>query len=135
MPSLRHNSAMLSSPRRPAITMRIFSSAEYCHRVACRISRTRVCASSESISTFVLIVRSLAVKDQLKILVSLIRLTNMKLDEGAAGRKILGRARPEESAGRRAHIWRSKPEQSPGPRSSEPASRKERHGLCGGMER
>src|SRR6266853_5019966 len=55
MPSLRHNSAMLSSPRRPAITMRIFSSAEYCRRVARRISRTRFSASAESVSTFDLI--------------------------------------------------------------------------------
>src|SRR6266704_844312 len=31
---------MLSSPRRPASTMRIFSSAEGCRRVALRISRT-----------------------------------------------------------------------------------------------
>src|SRR5260221_12856593 len=62
MPSLRHNSAMLSSPRRPAITMRIFSSAEYCRRVARRISRTRFSASAESVSTFDLIARSFAVK-------------------------------------------------------------------------
>src|SRR5271154_3698839 len=62
MPSLRHNSAMLSSPRRPAITMRIFSSAEYCRRVARRISRIRFSASSESVSAFVLIARSFAVK-------------------------------------------------------------------------
>jgi len=61
MPSLRHSSAMLSSPRRPAITMRIFSSAEYCRRVARRISRTRFSASSESVSTFDLIARSFAV--------------------------------------------------------------------------
>src|SRR5207344_357084 len=40
MPSLRHSSAMLSSPRRPSSTMRIFSSAEWCRRVARRISRT-----------------------------------------------------------------------------------------------
>src|SRR5215467_5597300 len=31
---------MLSSPRRPSSTMRIFSSAERCRRVALRISRT-----------------------------------------------------------------------------------------------
>src|SRR2546421_10225150 len=31
---------MLSSPRRPSSTMRIFSSAEWCRRVALRISRT-----------------------------------------------------------------------------------------------
>src|ERR1700719_1994354 len=62
MPSLRHSSAMLSSPRRPAITIRIFSSVEYCRRVARRISRTRFSAASESVSTFDLIVRSFAAK-------------------------------------------------------------------------
>jgi hypothetical protein len=62
MPSLRHNSAMLSSPHRPAITMRIFSSAEYCRRVARRISRTRFSASPESVSAFDLVARSFAVK-------------------------------------------------------------------------
>ena len=38
MPSRRHSAAMLSSPRRPSSTMRIFSSAEWCLRVARRIS-------------------------------------------------------------------------------------------------
>ena len=61
MPSLRHSSAMLSSPRSPAITIRTFSSAEYCRRVARRIARTRFSVSSESDSTFVLIARSFAV--------------------------------------------------------------------------
>ena len=46
MSSLRHSSAMLSSQRRPAITIRIFSSAEYWRRVARRISRTACSASS-----------------------------------------------------------------------------------------
>src|SRR4051812_8585824 len=40
MPSLRHSSATLCSPRSPSSTMRIFSSAEYCLRVARRMSRT-----------------------------------------------------------------------------------------------
>src|SRR4051812_32166466 len=40
MPSRRHSSAMLSSPRKPVSTMRIFSSAENCRRVARRISFT-----------------------------------------------------------------------------------------------
>src|SRR3974390_1570193 len=40
IPSLRQSSAMLTSPRRPSSTMRIFSSAECCRRVALRISRT-----------------------------------------------------------------------------------------------
>ena len=38
LPSRRHSSAMVSSPRRPSSTMRIFSSAEYCLRVARRMS-------------------------------------------------------------------------------------------------
>ena len=38
MPSLRHSSAMLSSPRRPSSTILILSSAEKCRRVARRIS-------------------------------------------------------------------------------------------------
>src|SRR5271169_3071922 len=40
MPSLRQSSAMLVSPRNPSRTMRIFSSAEYCRRVALRMSLT-----------------------------------------------------------------------------------------------
>src|SRR5436190_2078801 len=40
MPSRRHSSAMLSSPRKPDSTMRIFSSAVNCRRVARRISFT-----------------------------------------------------------------------------------------------
>ena len=45
-PSRRHSSAMLSSPRRPSSTMRIFSSAEYCFRVARRISLTTFSAGA-----------------------------------------------------------------------------------------
>src|SRR3954469_16202260 len=44
MPSRRHNSAMLSSPRKPSSTMRILSSAEKWRRVARRMSLTRVSA-------------------------------------------------------------------------------------------
>ena len=40
-PSRRQSSAMLSSPRSPSSTMRIFSSAEKCRRVACRTSFDR----------------------------------------------------------------------------------------------
>src|SRR6187431_2671914 len=40
MPSRRQSSAMLSSPRRPSSTTRIFSSAEKCRRVARRMSFT-----------------------------------------------------------------------------------------------
>src|SRR5918998_714250 len=44
MLSRRHSSAMLSSPRRPSSTMRIFSSAEKCRRGARRMSLTTVSA-------------------------------------------------------------------------------------------
>src|SRR3954470_9260402 len=40
MLSRRHSSATLCSPRSPSSTTRIFSSAEYCLRVARRMSRT-----------------------------------------------------------------------------------------------
>src|SRR3954469_5557799 len=46
MPSRRHSSAMLSSPRKPVSTMRIFSSAENCRRVARRIPFTTCSAGS-----------------------------------------------------------------------------------------
>src|SRR3954452_24218162 len=44
MPSWRHSSAKLSSPRRPSSTMQIFSSAENCRRVARRRSFTTASA-------------------------------------------------------------------------------------------
>src|SRR6516162_7931607 len=40
MPSRRHGSATLASPRRPSRTMQILSSAEKCRRVARRMSLT-----------------------------------------------------------------------------------------------
>jgi len=40
IPSLRLSSAMLVSPRNPSRTTRILPSAEYCRRVARRMSRT-----------------------------------------------------------------------------------------------
>src|SRR5210317_993838 len=46
MPSLRHSSAMLDSPRRPSSSILIFSSAEYRRRVARRMSRIAFSALS-----------------------------------------------------------------------------------------
>src|SRR5918993_5395523 len=46
MPSRRHSSATLSSPRKPSSTRRIFSSAEKGRRVARRMSLTTVSAGS-----------------------------------------------------------------------------------------
>src|SRR6056300_645877 len=47
MPSRRHSSAMLSSPRKPSRTMRIFSSALYCLRVLRLMSRI-VCSDDDT---------------------------------------------------------------------------------------
>src|SRR4051794_36204028 len=46
MPSRRHSSAMLSSPRKPSSTMRILSSAEKWRRVARRMSLTTASAGA-----------------------------------------------------------------------------------------
>ena len=51
IPSRRHSAAMLSSPRSPSSTMRIFSSAEYCLRVRRHMSRTAFSGSGEAGST------------------------------------------------------------------------------------
>ena len=55
MPSRRHKAAMLSSPRSPNTTIRIFSSADYCLRVLRRISRTALSAGSFLVIDFCLI--------------------------------------------------------------------------------
>ncbi len=46
MPSRRHSSAMLSSPRKPSSTMRIFSSAPYCLRVL-RLMSLMICSDDD----------------------------------------------------------------------------------------
>jgi hypothetical protein len=55
MPSQRHNAAMLSSPRRPDNTTRIFSSEDQCRRVLRRMSRTVFSAESLLLIDFFLI--------------------------------------------------------------------------------
>src|SRR5210317_2512991 len=60
MPSLRHSSAMLDSPRRPSSSILIFSSAEYCRRVARRMSRIALSA----LSFFVVIIVPLQGNDE-----------------------------------------------------------------------
>ncbi len=55
IPSRQHSSAMRSSPRRPSSTMRIFSSAENCRRVARRMSFTTLSAGSFTGPDFCLI--------------------------------------------------------------------------------
>src|SRR5208282_5670314 len=58
MPSRRHSSAMLCSPRKPSSTTRIFSSAEYCFRVARRMSFTTCSDDALVVSDFCLIFAS-----------------------------------------------------------------------------
>src|SRR5271170_3306850 len=58
MPSRRHSSAMLCSPRKPSSTTRIFSSAEYCFRVARRMSFTTCSDDTLVVSDFCLICAS-----------------------------------------------------------------------------
>jgi hypothetical protein len=55
MPSWRHKAAMLSSPRRPDKTIRIFYSAEYRLRVLRRMSRMACSAGSLLLMVFCLI--------------------------------------------------------------------------------
>src|SRR5271167_2949158 len=55
MPSRRHSSAMLCSPRKPSSTTRIVSSAEYCFRVARRMSFTTCSDDTLVVSDFCLI--------------------------------------------------------------------------------
>ena len=51
MPSFRHSSAILSSPRRPSSTIRILSTAEKCRRVARRMSLT-TCSAGRLVGNF-----------------------------------------------------------------------------------
>ena len=55
MPSRRQSSAMVSSPRNPSSTMRIFSSAEYYLRVALRMSLIALAAPVCRVCDFCLI--------------------------------------------------------------------------------
>src|ERR671911_1850854 len=70
MPSRRHSSAMLSSPRSPSSTMRILSSAEKCRRVARRMSRTSCSAGAFTGPDFSLILAPLKGYDEPEILPS-----------------------------------------------------------------
>src|SRR3954471_8971343 len=73
MPSRRQSSAMLSSPRRPSSTTRIFSSAEKCRRVARRISFTTWSAGDLAGLDFCLIFAPSKGYDEPEILPSSIR--------------------------------------------------------------
>src|SRR4029078_6169227 len=73
MPSRRQSSAMLSSPRRPSSTTRIFSSAEKCRRVARRISFTTCSAGALAGPDFCLIFAPSKGYDEPEILPSSIR--------------------------------------------------------------
>src|SRR5690606_22093386 len=68
MPSRRHSAAIDSSPRRPSSTMRIFSSAEYCLRVARRMSLMTCSAGAFPVPGFCLIFAPLKGYDEPEIL-------------------------------------------------------------------
>src|SRR3954451_15635513 len=68
MPSRRHNAAIDSSPRRPSSTMRIFSSAPYCLRVARRMSFATCSAEAFCVPAFCLIFAPLKGYDEPEIL-------------------------------------------------------------------
>ena len=70
MPSRRHSAAIDSSPRRPSSTMRIFSSAPYCLRVARRMSLTTCSAGAFCVPAFCLIFAPLKGYDEPEILLS-----------------------------------------------------------------
>src|SRR4051812_3490062 len=70
MPSRRHNAAIDSSPRRPSSTMRIFSSAPYCLRVARRMSFATCSAEAFCVPAFCLIFAPLKGYDEPEILPS-----------------------------------------------------------------
>src|SRR3954467_1815207 len=70
MPSRRHNAAIDSSPRRPSSTMRIFSSAPYCLRVARRMSFATCTAEAFCVPAFCLIFAPLKGYDEPEILPS-----------------------------------------------------------------
>src|SRR3982751_2684655 len=83
MPSRRHSSEMFSSPRNPSSTMRIFSSAPYCLRVARRISFTTCSADAFCVPDFCLIFAPLKGYDEPEILPSqLSRLCLIGADAG-----------------------------------------------------
>jgi hypothetical protein len=72
IPSRRHSAAIDSSPRKTSSTMRIFSSAEYCLRVARRMSLMTCSAGAFPVPDFCLIFAPLKGYDELEILRSLL---------------------------------------------------------------
>src|SRR3954471_25061275 len=90
MPSRRHNAAIDSSPRRPSSTMRIFSSAPYCLRVARRMSFATCSAEAFCVPAFCLIFAPLKGYDEPEILPSqLSRFCLISADAGHRGRRLL----------------------------------------------
>src|SRR6476661_8679890 len=83
MPSRRHSAAIDSSPRRHSSTMRIFSSAEYCLRVARRMSLMTCSDGAFPVPDFCLIFAPLKGYDEPEILRSqLSRFGPMSADAG-----------------------------------------------------
>src|SRR5271155_5517826 len=86
MPSRRHSSAMLCSPRKPSSTTRIFSSAEYCFRVARRMSFTTCSDDTLVVSDFCLISASPWSYDEPEILPCSTRLICLTSADGGQTR-------------------------------------------------
>src|SRR6188474_1867139 len=87
MPSRRHSAAIDSSPRRHSSTMRIFSSAEYCLRVARRMSLMTCSDGAFPVPDFCLIFAPLKGYDEPEILRSqLSRFGPISADAGHAGK-------------------------------------------------
>src|SRR5215213_475951 len=88
MPSRRHNSAMLYSPRSPSSTILIFSSAEWCFRVARRMFFTTCSDAIFDVSDFCLICASPESYDEPEILSSSSQpICLMRADAGHAGQR------------------------------------------------
>src|SRR3954466_10950549 len=94
MPSRRHNAAIDSSPRRPSSTMRIFSSAPYCLRVARRMSFATCSAEAFCVPAFCLIFAPLKGYDEPEILPS--QLSRFCLIGADAGQSLECKARVVE---------------------------------------
>lgn len=83
MPSRRHSAEIVSSPRSPSRTMRIFSSAPYCLRVTRRMSLMTFSAGALLVPDFCLIFAPLKDYDEPEILPSqLSRFGPVRADAG-----------------------------------------------------
>ena len=102
MPSLRQSSAMLVSPRNPSRTMRIFSSAEYCRRVALRMSLTVFSALSRLTARAVFVASFWRYDEPEARPYTISSICPIGPDGGHAARKIFSYP---QAASRLPHLW------------------------------